>query len=78
MLLAGIIINYTVNKRRFNRRGPGGLQHFKTYGSSVVTRIAEKLAKLTAIILILLGIGLIALGYRMQEEKKKTASEVLK
>lgn len=63
MILTGIIINYAINRRRFYRRGPAGLQHFKTYGGAVVTTWLERLGKLIAIILILLGIGAFITGH---------------
>lgn len=68
IIVLGIFINFTVNKRRFNRRGPGGLQHFNSYGGSVMTRFIEKLAKVFGFLLILFGIGMILLGYRLGKD----------
>ncbi len=31
VLLMCFVIRFIINQRRFNRRGPGGLQHFKNY-----------------------------------------------
>lgn len=64
IMVIGIFINFTVNKRRFNRRGPGGLQHYTSYEASLMTRTIEKLAKLVGYALILIGFGIVVLGYR--------------
>ncbi len=31
----GVALNMSINRRRFYRRGPGGLQHFESYGKAV-------------------------------------------
>lgn len=56
MVLLGIVINMVINRRRFYRRGPGGLQHFKSYSQSVFIGGLEKLGKLLAILLIICGV----------------------
>lgn len=56
-----------VNKGRFNRRGPGGFQHFTSYEGSILTHLLEKSAKFIGISLILVGFGIVVLGYRFSE-----------
>lgn len=56
MIVLAIIINFTINRRRFNRRGIGGLQHFKNYSSSVVIRFFEGIGKLIGFVLFFIGI----------------------
>jgi uncharacterized membrane protein len=63
LLAIGLIINYSINRRRFNRRGVGGLQQFDSYGKAVVTTWLERFGKLIAIILIIFGIGILFLGH---------------
>jgi len=43
LLAICLFIRYRVGKRRFNRRGIGGLQHFRTYRKAVATTFGETL-----------------------------------
>lgn len=43
LVVVGIAIRLLVNRRRFYRRGMGGLQHFNSYCSALITRIFERL-----------------------------------
>jgi hypothetical protein len=70
LLIGGAGINYAVNRRRFYRRGVGGLQHFKTYSGAVVTSWFERLCKLIAIALIVFGIGMLLLGHDQKAQQK--------
>ena len=76
-IAAGGIINYSINRRRFYRRGPAGLQHFRTYSGAVAVTWLERLGKLVAILLICVGIFFLFAGYKgkaimgqMKEVKK--------
>lgn len=55
-LAIGILIRYLIGRRRFNRRGIGGLQQFASFEKAVVVSLLEWLFKWTAYALILLGI----------------------
>lgn len=57
-MVIGFIIRYVIGRRRFNRRGIGGLQHFSSYGIGLITTIAEWLFKWIANLLIVIGIFL--------------------
>lgn len=70
LFIIGFAINVSINRRRFYRRGPAGLQHFNSYGKAVLTTWGERLGKLLALALILLAIGIAGTGYRLQQEKK--------
>lgn len=59
IIFFGIYLRYWINRRRFNRRGPNGLQHFSSYEKSVATRSVEGLCKLLAYAFILIGLFLI-------------------
>ena len=63
LFLIGIclFIRYQIGRRRFNRRGIGGLQHFSSYRKAVTIGILEKLLLLIANLCGLVGIGLLAL-----------------
>lgn len=44
-----------VNQRRFNRRGIGGMQHFRNFLVAVVTTLVESIVKKVGYVLVLLG-----------------------
>ncbi|TZF83599.1 molybdenum ABC transporter permease [Pedobacter sp. BS3] len=71
MIAVAIVINYSINRRRFYRRGPGGLQHFNRYSESVIVTVAERLGKFIALVLFLLGIGALMAGRHQQNLQKK-------
>lgn len=50
-----LLIRYWVGRRRFNRRGVGGLQHFSNYEKAVVTTFFEKLLMLASFALLLIA-----------------------
>jgi len=54
-LITGVILKYLIGKRRFNRRGLGGLQQYYSYEWAFVTTIIEWVFKWVAVALILLG-----------------------
>lgn len=56
LLLSGVVLNYVINRRRFYRRGPAGLQHFDNYEKAVGISCLERLGKIFGILLILAGI----------------------
>ncbi len=56
LFIAGIIINIVINRRRFYRRGAGGLQHYKTYGGSVFNTWIERIGKIIAYLMIFLSV----------------------
>lgn len=55
-LLVGIIVRYIIGRRKFNRRGIGGLQHFSSFGVALVVTFLEWVLKWTANILIIAGV----------------------
>lgn len=74
--LIGALIFYTVGKRRFKRRGVGGLQHYKTYSGALITTAAEKVAKFLGWVLIVIGLGSILATYEIAERKKAAKGNV--
>lgn len=58
-LITGITLIYLIGRRKFNRRGVGGLQHFPAYWIALLTVFLEWLIKWLAIVLI--GAGLFLL-----------------
>lgn len=48
LLIIGIAIRYIIGKRRFERRGIGGLQQFKSYPIALITLFIEMLFRLIA------------------------------
>lgn len=81
ILIIGLALHYFVNRRRFNRRGAGGLQHYSTYGKAVVTTAFEKVLKLIAWAVTLFGIFLFSIewfNHKQAEKHKRQQQEVLK
>ncbi|MFT3701215.1 MAG: hypothetical protein QM802_02540 [Agriterribacter sp.] len=48
MIVIGTAILYWVGKRRFMRRGVGGLQHFSSYDRALIISLIECVAKILA------------------------------
>ena len=55
-LLIGITLRYIIGRRKFNRRGIGGLQHFDSFGLALIVTFLEWLLKWTANILVIASI----------------------
>ena len=53
LLVIGLLLRYVIGKRRFNRRGVAGLQHFKSYSVAVITIAVEKVVNIIAILMII-------------------------
>jgi len=62
LLLLGLIIRYSVGRRRFNRRTPYGHQQYRSYSEALVTRGGEGCAKGIGSLLILVGAMLVLVG----------------
>lgn len=77
-------LNIAINRRRFYRRGVGGLQHFNSYGKAIATTWLERLGKLLAIVLVLSAIGMMGKGCKQQqkgiphEKDKETGYEIFR
>ncbi|OKS85737.1 hypothetical protein [Mucilaginibacter polytrichastri] len=65
LILLGIAvaIRLWVNRRRFYRRGWGGLQHFSSYGKAVFAIAFEKVLMVLATLLIVAAILLFLTGH---------------
>lgn len=57
LFVLGLIMNIYVGRNRFYRRGPGGLQHFSSYGRAVVQSGVERIIKFLGIVFMILGIA---------------------
>jgi hypothetical protein len=53
LLAIGLSIRYIIGKRRFNRRGVAGLQHFKSYGVALFTMTIERIVNMIATLMII-------------------------
>jgi hypothetical protein len=58
----GLWFRYQISRRRFNRRGIGGLQQFPTYGRFIFTMVVEKVVYFIATLCLLAGLFLLALA----------------
>ena len=58
----GIGIRFSVGKRRFNRRGYGGAQHYNNYFSAILSSTLEGIMMIISALAIVSGIFLIVLA----------------
>jgi len=56
LTVLGLLIRYSVARRRFNRRSPFGLQQYRSYNEAVGMRVGEGCAASFGGLLILAGI----------------------
>jgi len=63
LLGVALLIRFWVNRRRFNRRGWGGLQHFTSYSKAVFTIMLERMLMILATLLIVAAILLFLTGH---------------
>jgi len=57
----GLTVHYHIGRRRFNRRGIGGLQQFPTYGRFVFTVVVERVIYFIGTLCLLAGLFLLAI-----------------
>ncbi|AMR30091.1 hypothetical protein A0256_01000 [Mucilaginibacter sp. PAMC 26640] len=62
LIAIGLLLRYHIGRRRFNRRGIGGLQQFSTYGRFIFTMVVEKVIYFIATLCLLAGLFLLALA----------------
>jgi hypothetical protein len=58
----GLWLRYHIGRRRFNRRGIGGLQQFPTYGRFIFTVIIERVIYFLATLCLWAGLILLAIA----------------
>ncbi|MXN91115.1 hypothetical protein GR160_07715 [Flavobacterium sp. Sd200] len=63
LLGLALLIRFWVNRRRFNRRGWGGMQHFTSYGKALFTTAIEKILMLIAGVMMVAAILLLLTGH---------------
>jgi len=68
LVLSGFAIRYWVGRRRFYRRGMGGLQHYSSYSKALVVSTIERIANLLTIPMILGGIFLLVFWWTYVRE----------
>lgn len=62
LIAIGLLVRYQIGRRRFNRRGIGGLQQFPTYGRFIITMVVEKIIYFIATLSLLAGLFLLAIA----------------
>jgi hypothetical protein len=62
LIAIGLVIRYQIGRRRFNRRGIGGLQHFDGYGRGLITTIIENFINLMGTLILRAGIFLLVIA----------------
>jgi len=63
LIAIGLLVRYHISRRRFNRRGIGGLQHYSSYRRAMVTSVLETVVMFTGTFLIIAGVRLLAVAY---------------
>ena len=63
LLLIGFIIRLFIGKRRFDRRGVGGMQHFQSYWVALILTFIEWIAGIVSLMIILSGLILLLVEY---------------
>ncbi|WP_374950145.1 hypothetical protein [Mucilaginibacter sp.] len=58
----GLFLRYHISRRRFNRRGIGGLQQFPTYGRFIFITAVESVIYFIATLCLWAGLFLLALA----------------
>jgi hypothetical protein len=58
----GLLIRFHISRRRYNRRGIGGLQQFPTYGRFIFTVTLEKIIYFIGTLCLIAGLILLALA----------------
>jgi hypothetical protein len=61
LVAIGLFVRYHIGRRRFNRRGIGGLQQFPTHGRFIFTVIMERLIHFIGTLCLLAGLFLLAI-----------------
>lgn len=75
MIGAGIAVRYIIARRRFNRRGIGGLQHYRSFERGIVTTIIEWALRWVAILVMLYGFFTLLAGLHRRDEAREAAQE---
>ncbi|WP_313380453.1 molybdenum ABC transporter permease [Proteiniphilum saccharofermentans] len=70
-LVLGLGLRYWINRRRFYRRSPAGGEGFSSYEKSVAIRLVERIGKLVALTLIILGLLFLWSYSREKKESEK-------
>ncbi|WPR77935.1 hypothetical protein [Algoriphagus sp. NG3] len=68
LLGGGFALRVWVNRRRFYRRGPGGLQHFSRYRKAVIISTFEGFIMLLSIPIIILGMLILIFWYLLVKD----------
>jgi hypothetical protein len=63
LIVFGIVIRYSIKKRKFNRRALTGVELFNSYEAAWITRLLETFIFWSATLMVLLGIFLLFLSY---------------
>lgn len=69
-LLSGFCLRYWINRRKFYRRSPMGVEGFSSYEKSVFISFLERTGKWIAFILIVFGL-LFFWSYSRQKKEKE-------
>ena len=59
LIIAGAFMRLWISKRRFDRRGVAGLQHYSSYWASLISSTVEFLLAIVSVLMVISGLGLL-------------------
>lgn len=69
----GIVIRYIIARRKFNRRGVGGLQHYRSFERGVLTTFFEWVFRWAAILMMVYGVLCLLAGLARRDKAREQA-----
>ena len=75
VIVVAVVLIYWINRRRFYRRNAAGVEMFSGYTKAISVRFLERIGKLFAYALIILGVVCIWTYSQMKKDKQVVKTE---
>ncbi|WP_241317901.1 molybdenum ABC transporter permease [Chryseobacterium arthrosphaerae] len=75
VIVVAVVLIYWINRRRFYRRNAAGVEIFSGYTKAISVRFLERIGKLFAYALIILGVVCIWTYSQMKKDKQEVKTE---
>ncbi|AZA58653.1 MULTISPECIES: molybdenum ABC transporter permease [Flavobacteriales] len=75
VIVVAVVLIYWINRRRFYRRNAAGVEMFSGYTKAISVRFLERIGKLFAYALIILGVVCIWTYSQMKKDKQEVKTE---
>ena len=66
LIIAGLALRLQINRRRFNRRSPAGLQQYPNYWIALFTTFMESIVSIVGYLMIIIGLILLLIQWYNQ------------